>query len=114
MTRKTYITKSGNCPRCKFNDLVTEFRDKSHITQNIKEWYRRNTTYTEEQLKDSTHECNRCNIVFIVKKEGGYFSKIQSNGLVKCLLCNSFLCGAENIESQKEHLKNAHNQEIKS
>ncbi len=67
--RKTYIVKSGNCPRCKKNDLVTEFRDESHFTQNIKDWYRRNTTYTEQQLEESTHECNRCDIVYIVKKE---------------------------------------------
>lgn len=66
--RKNYITNSENCPRCQKNDLVTQFRDESFFTQNIKDWYRRNTTYTEDQLKDSTHECNRCNIVYIVKK----------------------------------------------
>ena len=66
--RKTYITEHENCPRCKFNDLVTQITHGRFRSDNVLDWYRRNTIYTEEQLKNCTHECNRCSIVFIVKK----------------------------------------------
>lgn len=48
-----------------------------------------------------------------IKKEiEKYFSKPQPNGLVKCLECESFLCGYMNKEAQIEHLELAHKKEL--
>ena len=60
MTRKTYITKNGNCPRCKFGDKVEKLKADEHwLGKRIRDWFRNNTTYTEEQLKNASHYCDR-------------------------------------------------------
>jgi len=67
--RKTYVTKTQNCPRCKFNDMVDPIHHGRFRSENVLDWYRRNTNYTKEQLKNCTHDCDRCSIVFIVESE---------------------------------------------
>ena len=68
--RKTYVIKREICPRCKFNDKISEINRENIRSNNILDWFRQNTTYTKEQLENCTHYCDRCYIVFQVKKLG--------------------------------------------
>ena len=63
MTRKSLTSINSNCPRCKFNDKVNTLR-VSKISDNVRQWFKDNTTYTEDQLKEANHYCDRCLIVF--------------------------------------------------
>ena len=65
MTRQTSFSYNGNCPRCKYNDKVRPLRKDSKISNNIRQWYKDNTTYQDDQIKQATHECERCSILFI-------------------------------------------------
>jgi hypothetical protein len=67
--RKTYTISSYHCPRCKFNDKVERLdKNKDHwLTKRILDYFRNNTTYTENQLTRATNYCDRCNIVFKVE-----------------------------------------------
>jgi len=67
--RKTLITNHNRCPRCDFNDKHESFTIGSQITKNILDSFRRETNYTDEQLENATHWCERCNIVYQVRLE---------------------------------------------
>ena len=69
MTRKLLTSKNSECPRCKFNDQVNRLdKNKEHwLTKRVLDWFRDNTTYTEDQLTLANKYCNRCNIVFVME-----------------------------------------------
>lgn len=67
--RKTLITDKDGCPRCDYSDKHIPLHKGSQITKNILDSFRRETNYTDEQLENATHWCERCNIVYQVEIE---------------------------------------------
>ena len=68
MTRQLLTSNNSQCPRCKFNDKVSGLR-QGKIYDNVRQWFKDNTTYTEAQLNKADHYCDRCLIVFVTENK---------------------------------------------
>ncbi len=64
--RATYVSDGEHCPRCEFGDKVDKLFIDSKISDNVRDWYSRNTNYTAKQLRLANAHCGRCSIVFTI------------------------------------------------
>ena len=60
--RKLNISKKPfTCPRCDCNDKV------DILYAQLKNWFRYNTTHTENHIQDASHWCERWYIIFKIE-----------------------------------------------
>lgn len=64
--RSTYVSGGNYCPRCKCNDKLDKLFIDSKISDNVRDWYYRNTNYTAKQLRLANAHCDRCEIIFTI------------------------------------------------
>ena len=92
------MTKCLACVPPKSNEVTTKLSNGFPVCQSCHDKY--------QPLVDQSDEYKKTKLV------EGFFSKPQSNGLVKCLKCESFFCGKTNREGQREHIQLAHQKEL--
>lgn len=70
--RATYVSNGEHCPRCEYGDKVDKLFIDSKISDNVRDWYFKNTNYTQEQLRLANAHCDRCNIIFTIMPKKMY------------------------------------------